>query len=89
MPGEVAAVIAAMPPLIRFTNPGIRMVDHEMVEADWMTQNKTQFDQWVPVASQAKRLRDSLRADGCRSGVSGCYWTVGSFTHRNPAYTYW
>lgn len=54
MPGEVAAVIAAMPPLIRFTNPGIRMVDHEMVEADWMTQNKTQFDQWVPVASQAK-----------------------------------
>ncbi|EIF34882.1 ABC-type proline/glycine betaine transport system, permease component [Burkholderia sp. Ch1-1] len=33
VPGEVAVVIAAMPPLIRFTNLGIRMVDHELVEA--------------------------------------------------------
>ena len=33
VPGEVAVVIAAVPPLIRFTNLGLRMVDHEMVEA--------------------------------------------------------
>ncbi|WP_109466162.1 ABC transporter permease [Albibacillus kandeliae] len=33
VPGEVAVVIAAAPPLIRFTNLGIRMVDHEIVEA--------------------------------------------------------
>ena len=33
VPGEVAVVTAAAPPLIRFTNLGIRMVEHEMVEA--------------------------------------------------------
>jgi len=33
VPGEVAVVIAAAPPLIRFTNLGIRMVETEMVEA--------------------------------------------------------
>jgi glycine betaine/proline transport system permease protein len=33
VPGEVAVVITAMPPLIRFTHLGIRMVDHEIVEA--------------------------------------------------------
>lgn len=33
VPGEVAAITAAMPPLIRFTNLGIRMVDREIVEA--------------------------------------------------------
>jgi len=33
VPGEVAVVIAAMPPLIRFTYIGIRMVDRELVEA--------------------------------------------------------
>ncbi|MBN3728631.1 ABC transporter permease [Burkholderia sp. Ac-20379] len=33
VPGEVAVVVAAMPPLIRFTHLGIRMVDHELVEA--------------------------------------------------------
>ncbi|AJP56555.1 glycine/betaine ABC transporter permease [Pandoraea vervacti] len=33
VPGEVAVVTAAMPPLIRFTNLGIRMVEHEIVEA--------------------------------------------------------
>ena len=33
VPGEVAVVTAAMPPLIRFTNLGIRMVDRELVEA--------------------------------------------------------
>jgi glycine betaine/proline transport system permease protein len=33
VPGEVAVVTAAAPPLIRFTNIGIRMVEHEMVEA--------------------------------------------------------
>ncbi|HEY0295323.1 MAG TPA: ABC transporter permease subunit [Bordetella sp.] len=33
VPGEVAVVTAAMPPLIRFTQLGIRMVDHEIVEA--------------------------------------------------------
>ncbi|CAH2805176.1 MAG: Glycine betaine/L-proline transport system permease protein ProW (TC 3.A.1.12.1) [uncultured Caballeronia sp.] len=32
VPGEVAVVITAMPPLIRFTYLGIRMVDHEIVE---------------------------------------------------------
>jgi glycine betaine/proline transport system permease protein len=33
VPGEVAVVISAMPPLIRFTHLGIRMVDQELVEA--------------------------------------------------------
>ncbi len=33
VPGEVAVVTAAMPPLIRFTYLGIRMVDREIVEA--------------------------------------------------------
>ncbi|RWC43971.1 proline/glycine betaine ABC transporter permease [Mesorhizobium sp.] len=33
VPGEVAVVTAAAPPLIRFTNLGIRMVEQEMVEA--------------------------------------------------------
>jgi glycine betaine/proline transport system permease protein len=33
VPGEVAVITAAAPPLIRFTNLGIRMVDKEMVEA--------------------------------------------------------
>jgi glycine betaine/proline transport system permease protein len=33
VPGEVAVVTAAMPPLIRFTNLGIRMVEQELVEA--------------------------------------------------------
>jgi glycine betaine/proline transport system permease protein len=33
VPGEVAVIVAAVPPLIRFTNLGIRMVDKEMVEA--------------------------------------------------------
>ncbi|CAE6906220.1 Glycine betaine/choline transport system permease protein OusW [Paraburkholderia nemoris] len=33
VPGEVAVVITAMPPLIRFTHLGIRMVDQEIVEA--------------------------------------------------------
>lgn len=33
VPGEVAVIMAAAPPLIRFTNLGIRMVDKEMVEA--------------------------------------------------------
>lgn len=33
VPGEVAVIIAAIPPLIRFTNLGIRMVNAEMVEA--------------------------------------------------------
>lgn len=33
VPGEVAVVTAAAPPLIRFTNIGIRMVEHEIVEA--------------------------------------------------------
>ena len=31
--GEVAVIVAAIPPLIRFTNLGIRMVDAELVEA--------------------------------------------------------
>lgn len=33
VPGGVAVIIAAVPPLIRFTNLGIRQVDHEIVEA--------------------------------------------------------
>lgn len=33
VPGEVAVIIAAIPPLIRFTNLGLRMVDKELVEA--------------------------------------------------------
>ena len=33
VPGEIAVFVAAIPPLIRFTNLGIRMVDAEMVEA--------------------------------------------------------
>jgi glycine betaine/proline transport system permease protein len=33
IPGGVAVIVAAIPPLIRFTNLGIRMVDTEMVEA--------------------------------------------------------
>mgnify|MGYP002403929712 CR=1 FL=1 len=33
VPGQVAVVVAAVPPLIRFTNLGIRMVDREIVEA--------------------------------------------------------
>jgi len=33
VPGEVAVVTAAAPPLIRFTNLGIRMVEQELVEA--------------------------------------------------------
>ncbi|MBS0535387.1 MAG: proline/glycine betaine ABC transporter permease [Proteobacteria bacterium] len=33
VPGEVAVVTAAAPPLIRFTNLGIRMVEREIVEA--------------------------------------------------------
>ncbi|WP_137387612.1 ABC transporter permease [Rhodoligotrophos defluvii] len=33
IPGGVAVIVAALPPLIRFTNLGIRMVDKEMVEA--------------------------------------------------------
>lgn len=33
IPGEVAVVTAAAPPLIRFTNIGIRMIDHERIEA--------------------------------------------------------
>lgn len=33
VPGEVAVIIAAIAPLIRFTNLGIRMVNAEMVEA--------------------------------------------------------
>lgn len=33
VPGEVAVVTAAIPPLIRFTNLGLRMVEKEMVEA--------------------------------------------------------
>ncbi|WP_118184496.1 ABC transporter permease [Paraburkholderia phosphatilytica] len=33
VPGEVAVVTTAMPPLIRFTQLGIRMVEHEIVEA--------------------------------------------------------
>lgn len=33
VPGAVAVIIVAMPPLIRFTNLGIRMVDQELVEA--------------------------------------------------------
>jgi glycine betaine/proline transport system permease protein len=33
VPGEVAVVTTAMPPLIRFTHLGIRMVEHEIVEA--------------------------------------------------------
>jgi len=33
IPGGVAVIVAAIPPLIRFTNIGIRMVDTEMVEA--------------------------------------------------------
>jgi glycine betaine/proline transport system permease protein len=33
VPGEVAVVTAAAPPLIRFTNLGLRMVDKEIVEA--------------------------------------------------------
>jgi len=35
VPGEVAVVTAAAPPLIRFTNLGIRMVEREMIEA-WL-----------------------------------------------------
>src|SRR5690606_11261319 len=33
VPGAVAVIIVAMPPLIRFTNLGIRMVDRELIEA--------------------------------------------------------
>lgn len=33
VPGGVAVIVAAVPPLIRFTNLGIRMVDAEMIEA--------------------------------------------------------
>ena len=33
VPGAVAVVIVAVPPLIRFTNLGIRMVDRELIEA--------------------------------------------------------
>jgi len=33
VPGEIAVFVAAIPPLIRFTNLGIRMVDAEVVEA--------------------------------------------------------
>ncbi|WP_426232035.1 ABC transporter permease [Pararhizobium sp. DWP3-4] len=33
VPGEVAVIISAVPPLIRFTNIGIRQVDIEIVEA--------------------------------------------------------
>lgn len=33
VPGGVAVIIAAVPPLIRFTNLGIRQVDQEIVEA--------------------------------------------------------
>lgn len=33
VPGGVAVIVAATPPLIRFTNLGIRMVDKELVEA--------------------------------------------------------
>lgn len=33
VPGEVAVIVSAVPPLIRFTNIGIRQVDTEIVEA--------------------------------------------------------
>jgi glycine betaine/proline transport system permease protein len=33
VPGAVAVVIVAVPPLIRFTNLGIRLVDRELIEA--------------------------------------------------------
>lgn len=33
VPGAVAVVMVAVPPLIRFTNLGIRMVDRELIEA--------------------------------------------------------
>ncbi|ESR25048.1 L-proline glycine betaine ABC transport system permease protein ProW [Lutibaculum baratangense AMV1] len=33
VPGAVAVIVVAIPPLIRFTNLGIRMVDREIVEA--------------------------------------------------------
>ncbi len=33
VPGAIAVIIVAAPPLIRFTNLGIRMVDQELVEA--------------------------------------------------------
>ncbi|RKF12577.1 proline/glycine betaine ABC transporter permease [Roseovarius spongiae] len=33
VPGAVAVVVVAVPPLIRFTNLGIRMVDRELIEA--------------------------------------------------------
>lgn len=33
VPGAVAVIIVAIPPLIRFTNLGIRMVDRELLEA--------------------------------------------------------
>ncbi|WP_439617326.1 ABC transporter permease [Shinella sp.] len=33
VPGEVAVIVTAVPPLIRFTNIGIRQVDKEIVEA--------------------------------------------------------
>ncbi|MGV1795237.1 ABC transporter permease [Rhizobium sp. A37_96] len=33
VPGEIAVIVAAIPPLIRFTNIGIRQVDSELVEA--------------------------------------------------------
>lgn len=33
VPGAVAVIVVAIPPLIRFTNLGIRMVDREIIEA--------------------------------------------------------
>lgn len=33
VPGAVAVIVVAVPPLIRFTNLGIRMVDRELIEA--------------------------------------------------------
>ncbi|WP_315924025.1 proline/glycine betaine ABC transporter permease [Mesorhizobium sp. SP-1A] len=54
VPGEVAVIVAAIPPLIRFTNLGIRMVDVEMVEAGkafGATSGQLLFEIQLPLAT--------------------------------------
>ncbi len=53
VPGAIAVIVAAMPPLIRLTNLGIRLVDHEMIDAGnafGATQRQLLWEVQLPLA---------------------------------------
>ncbi len=95
VPGVIATIIYALPPLIRCTNLGIRQVSPEVVEAAYAfgsTPRQILWEVQIPLAIPTTRFNGITRNGAFRCGDGGCRGTrncfVGNFIGSDYS-SYW